>query len=195
LQGCDNQSMPQPAAPSALHMQQHSSLLPYNTMHIRRKQHPSLGILVPARGSELPQLTGQQLRLELGQKTCHLQGLRNQLSLLVKQQSTHMQTRLTVLNKALSHRLPCKGQMRPGLRGKIMWPQQLIAVMSHHHMATLYQHQKHHMALFAGQIYPIRTILSCCRHQITLKMSHQNQVILLQHHGPHAKGMLLHSAQ
>lgn len=66
-----------PAAPSAWHMQQHSSLLPCNTMHSRCKQFPHLGMLVPARGSELPQQTGQLPGLELGQTICHLQGLRN----------------------------------------------------------------------------------------------------------------------
>jgi len=84
-----------PAPPSAMHMQQLSSHLPYNTMHSRRKQHPSLGLLVPARGSELLQQTGQLLGLGLGlaKKTCHLQGSSHRLSLPVKQQSTRMQTR------------------------------------------------------------------------------------------------------
>ena len=180
-----------PAAPSALHMQQRSSLLPCNTMHSRRKQHPHLGLLVPAHSSELLQQTGQQLGLELGQKTCRLQ--RNQLSLPVKQQSTHMQTHPTVLNNALSRWLSCKGQMRLCLKGKGIWPPRLIMAMSQHHMVTLTQHQKHHMALIAGQIH-LNRMLTRCQHQITPNMSRWNQVNLLQHHQP-SKGALLHSAQ
>ena len=182
-----------PAGPSALHMQQRSSHLPFNTMHSRRKQHPRLGMLMPACGSQLQQQTGQPPGLELAQKTCHLQGLRNWLSLPAKQQSSHMQTRPTVLSNAFSFQLHCKGQTRPCLRGKVIWPQRLIVVMNHHHVVTL--HQKHHMAVIAGQMHLNQIILTRCQHQITLKMSRRNQVALLHHHQPPAEENLLHNAQ